>query len=308
MDQLLAEINEIPLRASEFLKHSPDYKLPLRVPYLGMGSSYFAPLAFKYMGIDIYPELASEYFNYIQRGRKKRKSGVIISQSGYSSEAVWCADLFGRYVAITNDPGSTLARHTNAAENISLFAGHEQYSSSKTYINTLLALFRGFGFDARDAAALLSDKIKEYDNLGRKMAGDIYNEITRKKVHGIYIIGNGPNIATAYEAALIMSENTKLCFTGLPLAQYDHGAKETAAGSIVIQILAKGRSRERADKLSRTISDAGAYVLTIEEPAAEEKFSVIYNIIPFNFMAVYLAGMLDVRVTFAIGGKITTTS
>ena len=57
MNPLIAEINEIPLRASEFLKHSPEYKLPLRVPYLGMGSSYFAPLAFKYMGINIYPEL-----------------------------------------------------------------------------------------------------------------------------------------------------------------------------------------------------------------------------------------------------------
>ena len=308
MNPLIAEINEIPLRASEFLKHSPEYKLPLRVPYLGMGSSYFAPLAFKYMGINIYPELASEYYNYIQRGRKKRKSGVIISQSGYSSEAVWCAESFSRYVAITNDNGSALARHPNAAEKISLFAGNEQYSSSKTYINTLLALFKGFGFNTHHAAALLSDKIKEYDNLGKKMAGEIYNEIARKKVHGIYIIGNGPNVATAYEAALIMSENTKLCFTGLPLAQYDHGAKETAAGSIVIQILAKGRSLDRAEKLSRIVSDSGAHVLTVEEPEADEKFSVIYNIIPFNYMAVYLAGMLNVKETFAVGGKITTTS
>ncbi len=308
MNPLLAEINEIPLRASEFLKRSPDYKLPLRVPYLGMGSSYFAPLAFKYMGIDICPELASEYFNYIQTGRKKRKSGVIISQSGYSSEAVWCAESFSRYVAITNDNESALARHPNAGEHISLFAGNEQYSSSKTYINTLLALFRGFGFNTQKAAALLSEKIGYYENFGKELAGNIFNEISRRKVHGIYIIGNGPNVATAYEAALIMSENTKLCFTGLPLAQYDHGAKETAADSIVIQILAKGKSRDRAEKLSRTISDSGAHVLTVEEPDADEKFSVLYNVIPFNFMAVYLAGMLNVKETFAIGGKITTTS
>jgi glutamine---fructose-6-phosphate transaminase (isomerizing) len=307
MNPLLTEINEIPLRASEFLKHSPDYKLPLRVPYLGMGSSYFASLAFKYMGIDIYPEFASEYYNYIQRGKKKRKTGVIISQSGQSSEAVWCAELFSRYIAVTNDPGSALAQNPNASEIISLYAGKEQYSSSKTYINTLLALFRGFGFNDEKAAILLADKIRDYDNLGRKMAGDIFNEITRKKIHGIYIIGNGPNVATAYEAALIMSENTKLCFTGLPVAQYDHGAKETAANSIVIQILSKGRSLDRAERLSRTISRSGALVMRIEEPDAEENFSVLYNIIPFNFMAVYLAGMLNVSGTFAVGGKITTT-
>ncbi len=308
MNPLLAEINEIPLRASEFLEHSPDYKLPLRVPYLGMGSSYFAPLAFKYMGIDIYPEFASEYYNYIQRDRKKRKAGVIISQSGQSSEALWCSELFSRYIAVTNDAGSSLAQNPNASKVISLFAGIEQYSSSKTYINTLLALFRGFGFNDQDAAVLLSDKIRDYDNLGRKMASGIFNEITRKKVHGIYIIGNGPNVATAYEAALIMSENTKLCFTGMPLAQYDHGAKETAADSIVIQILAKGKSRDRAEKLSRTISRSGAMVMTVEEADADENFSILYNIIPFNFMAVYLAGMLNVPETFAVGGKITTTS
>ena len=308
MNPPLSEINEIPLRASEFLKHSPGYRLPLRVPYLGMGSSYFAPLAFKYMGIDIHPELASEYYNYIQPGRKKRKAGVIISQSGYSSEAVWCAESFSRFISITNDAGSTLATHRNTAENISLHAGKEQYSSSKTYINTLLALFMGFGFNAHETVALLTAKIKDYDNLGKKMAGDLYNEISHKKVHGIYIIGNGPNVATAYEAALIMSENTKLCFTGLPMAQYDHGSKETAANSIIIQILAKGKTRDRAEKLSQIISNSGALVFNVEQPEADEIFSVLHNIIPFNYMAVYLAGMLNVKETFAIGGKITTIS
>jgi glutamine---fructose-6-phosphate transaminase (isomerizing) len=307
MNPLLAEINEIPLRASEFLKMSPNYKLPLRIPYLGMGSSYFAPLAFKYMGINIFPEIASEYYNYIQ-GRKKRKNAVIISQSGESSEALWCVELFDEYIAITNDFKSALSQNPKASVTISLFAGNEQYSSSKTYINTLLALFKGFGFNAEDAASLLSEKISDYEKLGRKMAGDIYNEITGKNVHGLYVIGNGPNVATAYEAALIMSENTKLCFTGMPMAQYDHGAKETAANSVVIQILARGRSTDRAQKLSRTISQSGAKVLTIEEPDVEETFSVLYNIIPFNYMAVHLARMLKVTEPFAIGGKVTTTS
>jgi glutamine---fructose-6-phosphate transaminase (isomerizing) len=307
MNQLLSEINEIPLRALDFLRLSPHYKLPLRVPYLGMGSSYFAPLAFKYMGIDIYPEIASEYYNYIQRNRKS-KTGVIISQSGQSSEAVWCSELFNQYIAITNDAGSALSQNPNASESISLFAGHEQFSSSKTYINTLLALFRGFGFNTEDTPGLLSEKIQGYENLGRKMASDVFSEITRKKIHGIYIIGNGPNVATAYEAALIMSENTKLCFTGMSVAQYDHGPKETAANSIVILILSKGESRGRAINLSNTVSKAGAVVLYVEEPVAEENFSVLYNIIPFNYMAVYLANMLNITTTFAIGGKITTVS
>ena len=169
MNPLLSEINEIPQRASEFLRLSPHFTLPLRVPYLGMDSSYFAPLAFKYMGVNIFPELASEYFNYIQTGGEKNKA-VIISQSGLSSEALWCAELFTEYVAITNNSNCSLSQNPNVSEAISLFAVIEQYSSSKTYINTLLALFKGFGFNIEQAAGTLKEKISIYRQQGEKMA------------------------------------------------------------------------------------------------------------------------------------------
>ena len=88
-------------------------------------------------------------------------------------------------------------------------------------------------------------------------------------------------------------------------AQYDHGTKETALNSIVIQILAKGKSYERTLKLGDTIRAAGAAVLTVEEPEVEEHFSILNNIIPFNFMAYYLAEKMGISETFAVGGKIT---
>ena len=304
MNPLLSEINEIPMRASDFLKLSPDYKLPFGVPYLGMGSSYFAPLGFRYMGLNIFPELASEYYNYT---REKMKKAVIISQSGLSSEALWCAELFNEYIAITNNSASPLSQNPQVSESISLLAGDEHYSSSKTYINTLLALFKGFGINLYNTVDLLAEKISVYEKLGEKMAGEIYSHISQRKIHGIYIIGSGPNVATAYEAALILSESTKLCFTGMPMAQYDHGPKETAADSIVIQIVSAGKTRERASKLARTILNAGATVLNVEEPGVEENLSVIHNITPFNYMAAYLAQMLNITTSFAIGGKVTTT-
>jgi glucosamine--fructose-6-phosphate aminotransferase (isomerizing) len=307
MNQLLKEIDEIPAKAREFLKSSSDYSLPLDVPYIGMGSSYFAPLAFKYMGIDIHPEIASEYYNYVF-DKEKQDIAVILSQSGESSEALWCRELFGNYIAITNDSKSSLAVHPNAKRMVLLHAGEEKYSSTKTYINTLLALFKGFGFDAARAVELLAEKILHYRQTGEKLAEDIYRKVTEEKVHGIYITGSGPNVATAYEASLILSENTKLCFTGLPMAQYDHGPKETSAGSIVIQIMAQGKSRERSVMLAEKISKAGAYVINVEEPDAEENFSVIHNMVPFNYLAVYLAEKLGVTETFAVGGKVTTVS
>ncbi|NDP20056.1 MAG: hypothetical protein GZ091_03090 [Paludibacter sp.] len=303
---MLAEINEIPVKAVEFLNQSPSYTLPLGVPYLGMGSSYFAPLAFKYMGINIQAEIASEFFNY-QEKNSKFPNGVILSQSGRSSEAIWCTSLFEKFIGLSNYTQNALCTASNVSWFIDLLAGDELYSSSKTYINTLLALFKGFGMDATDAIALLEKKMPEYDKKGEEMANQVFELISNKPIHGIYIIGSGPNISTALEAALILSESTKRNFHGLPMAQYDHGPKETAENSIVIQIISKGASYERSLKLSDTISKAGATVITVEEPNAEENFSILHNMVPFNFMAYYLAEKLNIGETFLIGGKVTET-
>lgn len=301
---MLAEINEIPERALYFIKESQSFSLPSGVPYLGMGSSWFAPLAFKYMGINIMPEIASEYFNYITSGDKLGMA-VILSQSGKSREVLWCRDLFEKYISITNNTSAELSRHKNMIQTIDIMAGDEQNSSSKTYINTLLALFKGFGFDMQNPLQVMVDKMSEYERKGISMAKEVYDAISDRKIHGIYIIGSGPNIATAFEAALILSESTKLCFNGMSMAQYDHGPKETAFDSIVIQIMAKGRSYERAQKLTELIVSSGAYVITVEEPEVEERFSVLHNIIPFNYMAYYLAEKLGITDTFLVGRKIT---
>jgi glucosamine--fructose-6-phosphate aminotransferase (isomerizing) len=259
------------------------------------------------MGIDILPELASEYYNYIHKN-KKSDLAVILSQSGESSESLWCAGLFNSYIAITCNGRSSLGSHPAAESTILLHAGEEKYSSSKTYINTLLALFMGFGFNTERAVGLLNEKIGEYRQTGEKLADEIFQKISSESIHGIYVTGSGPNIATASEASLILSESTKLCFTGLPMALYDHGSKETSAGSIVIQIVASGRSHDRSKQLSDKIAKAGAYVITVEEPDAEEQFSVIHNIVPFNYLAAYLAERLGISETFAIGGKVTIVS
>lgn len=307
MSNMLKEIAEIPDCAIRFWEQSDPYKLPVKVPYLGMGSSYFAPLAFKYMNIEIYPELASEYYLYMMN-RSKLQDGVILSQSGRSSEALWCAGLFDKFTTITNDQDCELCRLDGAVTRVYLLAGQEEYSSSKTYINTLLALFKGFGFDVYNSLMLLRDKMADYEETGKRMASEVFDLIKQKKIHGIYITGSGPNIATAYEASLILSESSKMSFNGMAMSQYDHGPKETAAGSIVIQIMAKGKAYHRTRKLNEVIEKAGAHVITVEEPEAEENFSVIHNMVPFNFMAYYLARKLDIRETFVVGGKVTEVS
>ena len=303
MNAILNEILEIPARATDVL-NSPAEPLPLHVPYLGMGSSYFASLAFKYMGIPIYPELASEYFYYLANG-KKAPLAVILSQSGRSSEALWCRALFEQYVAVSNDTDSPLCTASNVARVIPILAGEEQYSSSKTYVNTLIALFNGFGFSPAQSVERIAQNMNRYREQGERLANEVVAVLSQHKIHGMYVTGSGPNIATAYEAALILSESTKLNFHGLPMAQYDHGPKETARDSLVIQVLAKGEAYERTQRLSDVVAKAGAHVFTVEEPEVAENYSVLHTIIPFNFMAYYLALKLNIAETFVVGGKVT---
>jgi glucosamine--fructose-6-phosphate aminotransferase (isomerizing) len=256
------------------------------------------------MGVNIYPEMASEFYNYLQVG-KKVSNGVLLSQSGRSTEVLWCAELFERFTAITNYSDSSLCKFSAAENVIPMLAGVEKYSSSKTYINTLLALFKGFGININSAVQLLCDNEKQYEQKGKEMADAVFDLLQKGKVNGLYITGSGPNIGTALQAALIMSESTKLNFNGLPMAQYDHGPKETAKGSVVINILSEGKSYERTKKLVATIAAAGAHVFTVEEKAAAEYESIIHNIVPFNYMAYYLSQLLNVKDTFLVGGKVT---
>lgn len=303
MNLILNEILEIPARANDLLTSTID-ALPLQVPYLGMGSSYFAPLAFKYMGVSIYPELASEYYYYLSKG-KKAPLGVLLSQSGRSSEVLWCQDLFEQYVAVSNYPDSALCTAPNLARVLPIRAGIEEYSSSKTYVNTLIALFKGFGFSPEATVALMAERFARYREQGEQLASQVLAVRKQYPIHGMYVVGSGPNVATAYEAALILSESTKLNFHGLPMAQYDHGPKETANNSIIIQILAKGPAYERSQRLSEVISKAGAHVFTVEATEVEESFSILHTIIPFNFMAYYMALQMHIADTFVVGGKVT---
>ncbi|MEO5891927.1 MAG: hypothetical protein ABIQ31_16890 [Ferruginibacter sp.] len=307
MNKMYQEIAEIPLAIENFFAAKQTVELPMRVPYMGMGSSYFACMAFKYMGINIYPEIASEYYNYLAAG-KKSPCGVILSQSGKSRESAWRTGLFEKYIAISNDPESTLCIQPNLEHAILLNAGTEEYSSSKTYSNTLLALFQGFRIDTREAANLLVSGMADYEQQGSRIASHIFTDLPHRQSKGYYILGSGPNIATAKQAALILSELTKISFQGVAMAQYDHGPKETATDSTVIHIMSRGKSHQRAIELNKKIKEAGATVFTVEEASVSEGQSVLSNIVPFNFVGYHLAKHLNIDQTFVVGGKVTEVS
>ena len=298
------EIKEIPEAARRCYEANRHLSLPQDVPYLGMGSSYFAPLALYYLGVPVRPFIASEYYYYLSGG-KKEKRGVLISQSGESSETVWCSNLFDTYTAIVNDPASTLARKEIVEETVLLRAGKEEYSATKSYLNTLIALYLGHGLDVLPAVNVLQEEMNKFEQQALSMAEAMYSFTENKTYKAAYILGNGPNIATAYEAALILSETTKLPFIGMPLAQFDHGPKETANESIVIAIVTKEKLRKRTEALLKTVGNAGALTLAVEEQGLPEHLSPITTIVPLNFLAFFLAQKRGISSTFEVGNKVT---
>ena len=300
---MINELYEIPAKAEECLRKNRNIHLPLDVPYLGMGSSYFAALALKYNGISIHPEIASEYYYY--RYAKYYKESVLISQSGRSSETLWCADLFQSYTAIVNDATSPLANSAKAKQVIQLHAGAELFSASKSYINTLISLFCGHQIDVTPAVNQVKHNIETYNSWAKDVASAILSLMNAKNYKAIYIIGSGPNIATIHQATLLLTETARLPVIAVPIAQYDHGIKEAAETSIVIPLIVNSPLKERTFKLLEKISEYGAYVIPLESYELSEALTPITTIVPLNFLAYYLAKYMGIAQTFTIGDKIT---
>lgn len=303
LHKTLEEIREIPHYAGICLEKNRNIKLPTEVFYLGMGASIIPARALYYSRAKIKPELASEYISYLSNGGKEN-SGVLISQSGKSLETVQCKDNFRKYTAITNNPDSPLAAGSNLDKLFLLHAGDETSISSKTYINTLITLYQGLGFQTELQVEKLKKNINEYEEWGEEQANRIFLHIQKSLWKGFYILGSGPNLATAKEAALTMSEVTKLSVQGMSLGEYDHGPKETAANSIVILLDIKGKNRRRAQQIREKIKLAKNCLLISYKSEDEENLSPINTIVPFNFLTYYLAVKLGVKKIYEIGDKV----
>lgn len=298
------EIYEIPFRAELCYDKNKGLILPEDVPYIGMGASNIASKAFRYLGINLFPEKAAEYYNYLIK-YKQPGSGVLISQSGQSSETLWCADYFQSFIAIVNHSESPLGEHKNCTKRIFLHSGKEDNIPAKTYINTLLILYLGFGFDPNEAVKMLKSETAAFEQLGTQMGEIIRSKLRWKRNASIYVLGNGPNIATANMAALVLSGVTRVPVLSMSASQYDHGFKETAKNTLVIGINHKGPEYSRTKKLLKKIKKAGAQVFVMDDPMVDSIYSPLTFSLPFYFAAGYLSKKLKVKSIFQIGEKIT---
>jgi glutamine---fructose-6-phosphate transaminase (isomerizing) len=298
------ELFDIPIQARLCYEKNKGLILPDKVPYIGMGSSYFAAVTLRYLGVKIFPELAGDYFHFL-KSIKQFDNAVLISQSGRTTDVLNCASCFKEYTAIVNDTLSPLANQPNLKLVVPIYAGDEKFSSTKTFINTLITLYLGHGFDVKNVLDSIEHKFSEYELIGNSIGSELYKSIRKQKAKCV-ILGSGPNVGIAFQAALMLSESLKYPFVGMSLTQYEHGYKETAENAMVIVINpSKGILYDRTNRLMDVLRKVNAEVFEINEPKLAEIYSPFTSILPFFFMAGFLSAKLGIAGPFLIGNKIT---
>jgi glucosamine--fructose-6-phosphate aminotransferase (isomerizing) len=284
------EIDEIPDAARRLLDGSAGALAeagarlarlePVMVATIARGSSDHAAAFLKYAieltaGVpvaSIGPSIMSIY------GRELRLdncAAISISQSGKSPDIVAMAQSARRNgalsIALTNTAGSPLAESADIA--IDLAAGKEQsVAATKSFVSSViagLAILTEWTGDASLRAALA----KLPEALARAVTVDWTPLIASlKDRNSLYVLGRGPALAIAQEAALKFKETCGIHAEAYSAAEVLHGpARIVEAGFPVLALAARDASEagvaEIADRLAR--QGANAFATTDRVSAAQ---------------------------------------
>ena len=284
------EIDEIPDAAQRLLDGSAASlaeagqrlrKLqPVMVATIARGSSDHAAAFLKYAieltaGVpvaSIGPSIMSIY------GRELRLDGcaaISISQSGKSPDIVAMAQSARRNgalsIALTNTAGSPLAEAADIA--IDLAAGKEQsVAATKSFVSSVVAglsILSHWVDDSGLGAALT----RLPEALGRAVTVDWTPLMAAlKDRNSLYVLGRGPALAIAQEAALKFKETCGIHAEAYSAAEVLHGpARIVEAGFPVLALAARDASEagvaEIADRLAK--QGATAFATTDRVTAAQ---------------------------------------
>ena len=272
------EINEIPQAAARVLERSAPAiaaagkTLAARDPRffvtVARGSSDHAALFLKYAieltagrpVASLGPSLASIY-----GARLKLEGGaaIAISQSGKSPDIVAMAEGATRggavSIALTNTLPSPLAEACTHALDIS--AGPEiSVAATKSYVNSIvaglavLAEWTGDAALARAVADLPEQFAKAVALDWSELAGDL------TEAQSLYVLGRGPALAIASEAALKFKETSGMHAEAYSSAEVLHGPVALVGPSFpVVALAARDAAEASVAGMADSLADRGAY-------------------------------------------------
>lgn len=205
---------------------------------------------------------------------------VAVSQSGESIEIQKLVEQIESHrhhnaqspvlISVTNSAQNTLADHSDVA--LPTAAGPEVGIATKTYTSSMLVLH----FIARALVGQLQPQDFEYGDAIASQTQTFLKESqtdistafnTLKASTYISIIGRGPALATANNAALMLKEGVRLPAEGYSGGQFRHGPREMIVpqiGSIVLT--SPDTTLGINQRLASDILDYGGQVVCIGQP------------------------------------------
>jgi glucosamine--fructose-6-phosphate aminotransferase (isomerizing) len=242
---------------------------------LGMGASYHAALIgahqLRQRGLptracEASQALLSETPELGQAGHV-----VYISQSGASAEVGPVLDRLapGAHVtALTNALDSPLARRAHSV--LPLMAGDEQTVATKTYANSLAALWllrqhwtQGIGPAEAGALEAVADQLDALLEQAPRLASQWMQHLATARAYAV--IGAGLPAITARHAAMLIMEWLKVPAVSASVGAFRHGPIEIAqAGLGVVIFVAPGPAYDSSCQLAQALAGYGASVLLVE--------------------------------------------
>ena len=254
------------------------------VYFTGSGTSYHACLAANYALAGLTKIFtsslpASEFPSWVRQMQREETILVAVSQSGESVDvntAVKTALETGmRVVAVTNTSGSTLAK-SSELRMVSKAGEEKAVTATKSFTATLAATYafvlelaKGSGLSSVNYENLVAELKKAPDQVRQTLT---LCEAKARALSGkfkdrefFFILGSGPNYATALEGALKLKESCNLYAEGFASREFLHGPMQLVDNRTPVFILESPGETEQARRLSESFQRFGAPTALIRE-------------------------------------------
>jgi len=302
-----------------------DYLNPNLIIITGSGTSYNAGLASmyflnKYVKIPTLVVHAAEFEYLIKPILKENHLLICISQSGESATTINASRIAAKIntpiIGLTAYLNSTLSK--NSTYCLPILSGEEKsIMATKTYVSQIAALFN-FGIKLGNRRGNISveemnnlyDELSEIPRKLKECLPRLNNEVQElskfyKFVKAAFILGTGPDYATAMEGALKLKEGSRIMAQSYSTDEFRHGPITLADESVlIIGIIPQNpKKRKIVYKLFEIIKERHISILGITTlkthplyldqilklPEIIEDFQPILTVVPLQLLANYIA-------------------
>ncbi len=276
---------------------------PPTVVFTGMGSSlhaaYPAQAYLTSLGIRAIAWETAELLHHHIKFLRSDTMLVVVSQSGETAEVVSLLEALPeklRIVAVTNVEASTLARRAKLL--LPMMAGRQETVSTKTYTCAVAVLMYLAVAIARKPSGAVTQAVMRAVEAQERVL-DRHELLVHPTLEFfnappyIALMSRGPDMASAYEGALMLKEVGRLAAEAISAAQFRHGPIEIVNPAHRYVVFARqGKTGKLLLKLVSDIRAHGGHVLLLSDMPFENLSDV--RLIPVEPIRMGLGTLVDV--------------